>query len=71
VKGLYEKAFAGEIAHFTGVSDPYEPPAAPDLVLKTNEEEPHESARKVIEKLEYFGYLWTPTTDTEYHWGSR
>src|ERR687884_385647 len=68
VKGLYQKAFAGEIQQFTGVSDPYEPPAAPDLVLKTAEEEPHESAQKVIEKLEYFGYLWSPTTDTEYHW---
>ena len=71
VKGLYEKAFAGEIENFTGVSDPYEPPAAPDLVLKTDEEEPRESARKVIEKLEYFGYLWTSATDAEYSWGSR
>ena len=71
VKGLYKKAFAGEIERFTGVSDPYEPPAAPDLVLKTDEEEPQESARKVIEKLEYFGYLWSPTKDMEYYWGSR
>ena len=71
VKGLYKKAFAGEIAQFTGVSDPYEPPAAPDLTLKTDEEEPQESARKVIEKLEFFGYLWTPTQDTEYNWSSR
>jgi adenylylsulfate kinase len=71
VKGLYQKAFAGEIPQFTGVSDPYEPPAAPDLPLKTDEEEPQESARKVIEKLEFFGYLWTPTQDTEYNWSSR
>ncbi len=71
VKGLYKKAFEGEIAQFTGVSDPYEPPAAPDLVLKTAEEEPQESARKVVEKLEYFGYLWSPTQDTEYNWDSR
>ena len=71
VKGLYEKAFSGEIPQFTGVSDPYEPPAAPDLTLKTDEEEPQESARKVIEKLEFFGYLWTPTQDTEYNWSSR
>ena len=35
VKGLYKKAFDGEIEHFTGVSDPYEPPAASDLVLDT------------------------------------
>jgi adenylylsulfate kinase len=71
VKGLYKKAFAGEIEGFTGVSDPYEPPVAPDLVLKTDEEEPHESARRVIEKLEYFGYLWSPAEDTEYNWDNR
>ena len=57
VKGLYKKAYAGEIKEFTGVSDPYEAPAAPDLVLKTDEEEPEESARKVVKKLEFFGYL--------------
>jgi adenylylsulfate kinase len=57
VKGLYKKAFAGEIEQFTGVSDPYEPPAAPELHIKTNEEEPYESARSVISKLEELGYL--------------
>jgi adenylylsulfate kinase len=71
VKGLYEKAFKGDIQQFTGVSDPYELPAAPDLILKTDQEEPRESARKVVEKLEYFGYLWAPTDNTEYYWGSR
>ena len=71
VKGLYKKAFAGEIEQFTGVSDPYEPPAAPDLVLKTDEEMPEESAHKVIEKLEFYGYLWSPAKDTEYNWDSR
>ncbi|MBV9454236.1 MAG: adenylyl-sulfate kinase [Rubrobacter sp.] len=57
VKGFYEKAFEGEIKQFTGVSDPYEPPAAPDLILKTDQQEPHESARKVLEKLEFYGYV--------------
>ena len=57
VKGLYAKAYAGEIKEFTGVSDPYEPPAAPELTVKTNEEDPSESARKVIGKLEELGYL--------------
>jgi len=71
VKGLYKKAFAGEIEQFTGVSDPYEPPAAPDLILKTDEETPEESARKVLEKLEFFGYLWSPSPDTEYNWDNR
>jgi len=57
VKGLYEKALSGEIERFTGVSDPYEPPAAPELHIHTDREEPEESARRVIEKLEFFGYL--------------
>jgi adenylylsulfate kinase len=60
VKGLYEKAFAGQIEQFTGVSDPYEPPAAPELHIKTDEEEPTESARRVILKLEERGYLQAP-----------
>jgi adenylylsulfate kinase len=57
VKGLYKKAFAGEIPQFTGVSDPYEPPAAPELHIKTDEETPEESARRVIDRLEELGYL--------------
>ena len=57
VKGLYKKAFSGEIPQFTGVSDPYEPPVAPELHIKTNEEEPRESAARVILKLETLGYL--------------
>jgi adenylylsulfate kinase len=52
VKGLYEKAFAGEIKEFTGVSDPYEPPKAPEITLETEEEEPAESAAHVIAYLE-------------------
>ncbi|HYQ83692.1 MAG TPA: adenylyl-sulfate kinase [Rubrobacter sp.] len=57
VKGLYEKAFSGEIPQFTGVSDPYEPPVAPELHIKTDEEEPRESAARVIGHLEELGYL--------------
>jgi adenylylsulfate kinase len=57
VKGLYKKAFAGEIPQFTGVSDPYEPPAAPELHIKTDEETPEESARRVLLRLEELGYL--------------
>jgi adenylylsulfate kinase len=71
VKGLYAKAFSGEIPQFTGVSDPYEEPAAPDLTIKSAEEEPHESARKVIEKLEFFGYLQPSAEETGYQWGTR
>ncbi len=57
VKGLYKKAYSGEIPQFTGVSDPYEPPSAPELTLRTNEEDPEDSAKKVIAKLEELGYL--------------
>ncbi|MEJ7871045.1 MAG: adenylyl-sulfate kinase [Rubrobacteraceae bacterium] len=57
VKGLYKKAYSGEIPQFTGVSDPYEPPTAPELTLRTNEEDPADSAKKVIAKLEELGYL--------------
>ncbi len=47
VKGLYAKAFAGEIKGFTGVDDPYEAPEAPEIVLDTEAQEPEESARLV------------------------
>ena len=57
VKGLYKKAFAGEIKEFTGVSDPYEEPLDPEITLKTEEEEPEESAAKLIAYLEERGLL--------------
>ena len=57
VKGLYKKAFAGEIAEFTGVSDPYEEPADPDLRIDTEEHDPRESARLVLEKLADLGLV--------------
>lgn len=52
VKGLYAKAFAGEIKEFTGVSDPYEAPENPEVILKTETEEPAESAARLITYLE-------------------
>ena len=52
VKGLYKKAFAGEIKEFTGVSDPYEEPLDPEIVLDTENETPEESAQKLIDYLE-------------------
>jgi adenylyl-sulfate kinase len=52
VKGLYEKAFKGEIKEFTGVSDPYEEPEHAELVLDTEHQEPEESAAHVIAYLE-------------------
>ena len=50
-KGLYEKAFKGELKEFTGVSDPYEEPSRPDLVIDTEAETPRESAMRVLELL--------------------
>jgi adenylylsulfate kinase len=51
-KGLYEKAFKGEIKEFTGVSDPYEEPLDPELVLETENQSPEESAGRVLSLLE-------------------
>jgi len=50
-KGLYKKARAGEIAHFTGISSPYEPPEQAELVLDANDLSPEELADLVIQKL--------------------
>jgi adenylyl-sulfate kinase len=52
VKGLYAKARAGEIPEFTGVSDPYEPPANPELRIETAGHTPAESAAAVIAYLD-------------------
>jgi adenylylsulfate kinase len=52
VKGLYEKAFKGEIKEFTGVSDPYEPPLNAELTLDTEHETAEESAAKILTLLE-------------------
>ena len=52
VKGLYAKAFAGEIKEFTGVSDPYEAPDNPEITCDTESETAEESAQKLIEYLE-------------------
>jgi adenylyl-sulfate kinase len=51
-KGLYAKAFSGEIEEFTGVSDPYEEPLSPEVVLDTERESPEESAARVIAYLD-------------------
>jgi adenylylsulfate kinase len=51
-KGLYRKAYAGEIADFTGVSDPYEEPSNPELRIDTEGREPQDSAALVLAKLE-------------------
>jgi adenylylsulfate kinase len=57
VKGLYEKAIAGEISNFTGVSDPYEEPRNPELVIDTEQCSPAEATEMVLAKLEELGHL--------------
>jgi adenylylsulfate kinase len=57
VKGLYEKAFRGEIKEFTGVNDPYEEPSSPELVIDTEAHPPAESAALVVAKLEELGLV--------------
>jgi len=57
VKGMYEKAIRGEIKEFTGVSDPYEEPLNPELVLETDKEPLEDSAARVLAKLEELGFL--------------
>jgi adenylyl-sulfate kinase len=55
VKGHYKKALSGEIQNFTGVSDPYEEPENPEIMVDTVTETPEESANKVFEALQEMG----------------
>ena len=61
VKGLYKKALAGEIAHFTGVSDPYEAPDAPDVMVDSGTQTVDESVAAVLAAIEASGLLPDPT----------
>lgn len=63
-KGHYKKAINGEIEHFTGVSNPYEEPLRPELVLDTESQTPEQSAGRVIEYLEEHDYLALEATST-------
>jgi len=57
VKGLYRKAFAGELKNFTGVNDPYEPPLNPEVVADTEQETAEACAARVIARLEELGLI--------------
>src|SRR6266446_2940761 len=52
VKGLYKKALAGEIRHFTGISHPYEPPLAPEILVNSSSQTPEQSAYQSCATLE-------------------
>jgi adenylyl-sulfate kinase len=57
VKGLYGRALKGEVAQFTGVSDPYEEPLHPEVTVDTDQETIEHSTAKVIDALERLGYV--------------
>ncbi len=56
VKGLYKKARAGEIKHFTGIDDPYESPLRPEVECRSDQENITESVTKVLTKIKELGY---------------
>jgi sulfate adenylyltransferase/3'-phosphoadenosine 5'-phosphosulfate synthase len=60
VKGLYAKAIAGEIKNFTGVSDPYEEPLNPEVVVNSATETVEESVTKILAALEALGHIKLP-----------
>ncbi len=57
VKGLYRRAMAGEIPAFTGVSDPYEPPEAPEVVVHSDRETPEDGAERIWRTLAGMGLV--------------
>ncbi len=56
-KGLYEKALKGEIKNFTGVSDPYEPPEKPEVVVDTAREDIDTCVQRIVGTLEQLAYI--------------
>jgi len=57
VKGLYKKALAGEIKNFTGISDPYEEPENPEIIVDSEKETEEESLNKILEYMEKKGLV--------------
>ena len=57
VKGLYRKAIAGEIKNFTGVSDPYEEPLNPEVMIDSSKETVDASVTKILTRLCELGHL--------------
>lgn len=56
-KGLYALARAGKLKEFTGISDPYEAPEAPELRIDTSELDPDEAVQRIVLKLENLGLI--------------
>ena len=58
VKGLYKKALAGELTRFTGISDPYEPPLAPEVTVNSSNETPEQSLERIWVTLTAMGLIF-------------
>jgi len=56
-KGLYARAESGEISNFTGVSDPYEEPEKPEIIVETDKEDVEQSVNKILKTLELLKYV--------------
>jgi len=56
-KGLYKKAIAGEIKNFTGISDPYEEPLNPEVLIESDKEQIEDSVSRVMDKLKELMYI--------------
>jgi adenylyl-sulfate kinase len=57
VKGLYKRAIAGEIPNFTGISDPYEPPLAPEVTIDSSKDNLEDSVASILRVLEARGII--------------
>jgi sulfate adenylyltransferase len=56
-KGMYAQARKGTIAHFTGISDPYEPPVTPDVTIETEKKSAEQNARAIVEAVRQRGFV--------------
>lgn len=64
VKGLYHRALAGQIEHFSGISDPYEAPLHPGVYVNSGNQTPEESLATILRKLEELGWVCTPSVQS-------
>ena len=70
VKGLYKKALSGQLKQFTGISDPYEPPAKPEVVVRTDRESVEESVSTILSVLGRLNYVPVRLSDRQSSGGS-
>lgn len=56
-KGMYKQARSGKISQFTGVSDPYEPPVSPEIMIDTATRSPEEAVEEMLEMIKLLGYI--------------